>query len=54
MKIFSVRFYKGGIVVGEVIVSNDKELKRIVKVPKIVRKLKIWARNLTMLDYCLF
>ncbi len=34
LKIFSVRFYKNGIVSGEIILSNDKELKRIVKVPK--------------------
>jgi len=34
MKIFSVRFYRKGIVSKEVIVSNDKELKRILKLPK--------------------
>ena len=34
MKIFSVRFYKNGIVAKDVIVSNDKELKRLVRVPK--------------------
>lgn len=34
MKIFSVRFYNKGLVVKDVIVSNDKELKHIVKVPK--------------------
>lgn len=37
MKIFSVRFYKDKKVVGEAIVSNDKELKRIVKVPKEIK-----------------
>lgn len=36
MKIYSVRFYKHGQVMKEVIVSNDKELKRIVTVPKQV------------------
>jgi large subunit ribosomal protein L3 len=39
MKIFSVRFYKNGKVMTEVVVSNDKELKRKVKVPKEVKKL---------------
>ena len=38
MKIFSVRFYKKGIVVKDVIVGNDKELKKKVKVPKEVKK----------------
>lgn len=40
MKIFSVRFYKNGKVSTEVVVSNDKELKSIVKVPKQVGKLE--------------
>ncbi|MBS3083935.1 50S ribosomal protein L3 [Candidatus Pacearchaeota archaeon] len=34
VKIYSVRFYKNGKVINEVVVSNDKELKRIVKVTK--------------------
>jgi large subunit ribosomal protein L3 len=35
MKIFSVRFYKGGKVIGEVLNQNiDKEMKKKVKVPK--------------------
>ena len=34
MKIYSVRFYKKGKVVKDVVVSNDKELKHILKVPK--------------------
>ena len=34
MKIFSVRFYKNKQVIKDIIVSNDKELKHIVKVPK--------------------
>lgn len=34
MKMFSVRFYKHGIVMKEVVVSTDKELKRVVKLPK--------------------
>lgn len=37
MKIFSVRFYKHGKVMKDVIVSNDKELKRNLKVPKEVK-----------------
>jgi large subunit ribosomal protein L3 len=39
VKIFSVRFYNLGRVVKDIIVSNDKELKRIVKVPKQVHDL---------------
>lgn len=38
MKIYSVRFYKNGKPMTEVIVSNDKELKRIVKVTKNINK----------------
>ncbi len=33
-KVYSVRFYKNGIVMKEVVVSNDKNLKRKVKVAK--------------------
>jgi len=39
MKIFSVRFYKNGKVLKDMIVSNDKELKRKLKVPKQVSSL---------------
>lgn len=34
MKIFSVRFYKNNKVVKDIIVSTDKDLKRIVRLPK--------------------
>jgi large subunit ribosomal protein L3 len=34
MKIYSVRFYKNGLVSNELVFSNDRELKRIVKVAK--------------------
>lgn len=34
MKIFSVRFYKNGLVLKDIVVSNDKNLKRVVRVPK--------------------
>lgn len=34
MKIFSVRFYKKGIVMKDVVVSHDAMLKRVVRVPK--------------------
>ena len=34
MKIFSVRFYKNGRVIKDIVVSNDKELKHKLKVPK--------------------
>ena len=40
MKIFSVRFYKNGLVMKDVIVSNDKELKRKLKVPKSIKDLE--------------
>ncbi|MEK6824631.1 MAG: 50S ribosomal protein L3 [Nanoarchaeota archaeon] len=36
LKLFSVRFYKQGIVMKDVIVSHDKELKRVLRVPKQV------------------
>lgn len=41
MKIFSVRFYKHGQVLKEIIVSNDPALKRIVRVPKEVGKFEV-------------
>lgn len=34
MKIFSIRLYKHGKVIKDIIVSNDKELKRVVRLPK--------------------
>ncbi len=34
MRIYSVRFYKHGKVMKDVIVSHEKELKRVVRVPK--------------------
>ena len=34
MKIYSIRFYKNNQVMKEVVVSNDKELKRVLKTPK--------------------
>lgn len=34
MKIFSVRFYKNNSIIKDVVVSNDKELKRKLRVPK--------------------
>jgi large subunit ribosomal protein L3 len=39
MKIFSVRFYKNNQVLKEIIVSNDKELKKLVKLPKTLPSL---------------
>lgn len=33
MKVFSVRFYLHGIPIKDIIVSNDKELKKLVRVP---------------------
>lgn len=39
MKVYSVRFYKNGFVVKDLVVSNDKELKRYLKVAKKVSSL---------------
>lgn len=42
MKIFSVRFYKNGKVVKEILAENlDKELKRKVKIPKAHKKFEV-------------
>ena len=39
MKILSVRFYKDGKVIGDVLNNNlDKELKKKIKLPKEVKK----------------
>jgi len=54
IKIYSIRFYKNKKVAGELIVSNDKELKRVVKVPKQVGKfedVKIDFDDLRVLVY---
>jgi large subunit ribosomal protein L3 len=40
MKIYSVRFYKNGKVMKDVVVSNDKDLKKKVKVSKKVGEIK--------------
>ena len=40
MRIFSVRFYKYKKVVSDVIVSNDKKLKKLLKLPKEVKKIE--------------
>ncbi len=40
LKIYSVRAYKGKKVINEIVVSSDKELKRIIKVPKQAKKLE--------------
>lgn len=40
LKIFSVRAYNKGVVSQEIIVSNEKELKRVLKVPKQIKKLE--------------
>jgi large subunit ribosomal protein L3 len=40
MKIYSVRFYKNGKVMKDVVVSNGKDLKKSVKVPKKVGEIK--------------
>ena len=38
MKIFSVRFHKNNSLIKEVIVSNDKELKRKIRIPKSLKE----------------
>ncbi|MBI5148529.1 50S ribosomal protein L3, partial [Candidatus Pacearchaeota archaeon] len=38
LKILSIRFYKHKRVVKEILVSNEKELKRKIKVPKEIKK----------------
>ena len=40
MKIYSVRFYKNGKVMKDVVVSNDKDLKKSVKVSKKIEEFK--------------
>jgi large subunit ribosomal protein L3 len=40
MKIYSVRFYKNGKVMKDVVVSNDKDLKKSVKISKEVGKVE--------------
>jgi large subunit ribosomal protein L3 len=45
MKIFSVRFYNKGLVNGEVVVSNDKELKRVLRTPKSLGKLEDFKKE---------
>jgi large subunit ribosomal protein L3 len=39
MKVYSVRFYKNSQVLTEIVVSNEKELKRKVKIPKEAKNL---------------
>jgi len=39
MKIYSVRFYKDGKVVRDIVVSNDKDLKKSVKISKALGEL---------------
>ena len=39
MKIYSIRFYKSGKVIKDIVVSSDKELKRILNPPKELKPL---------------
>ncbi len=39
MAVYAVRFYKNGIAVKDVVVSTDKDLKRVVKLPKVQKSL---------------
>ena len=45
MKIYCVRFYKDKKVIGEIIVSNEKDLKRRVKVPKTLKKVEDFKKE---------
>jgi len=45
MKILSIRFYRGGRVLKEVVVSNEKELKRKIRLPKEARKMDKLPEN---------
>ena len=45
MKIFSIRFYKDNKVMKDIVVSNDKELKRKLKIPKQVQSLEKIPEN---------
>jgi len=49
-KIYSVRFYKNGTVVKEVVVANDKELKRVVKLRKEVKQPESALEGITDFD----
>jgi large subunit ribosomal protein L3 len=57
MKIFSVRFHKHKQVEKEVVVSNEKELKRVVKVPKTLKNFDSEApkhfEDITVIAYSL-
>ncbi|MBX4196587.1 50S ribosomal protein L3 [Candidatus Pacearchaeota archaeon] len=39
MKIFSIRFYKNTLPIKDVVVSHDKELKKVLRVPKALKPL---------------
>ncbi|MBM3233145.1 50S ribosomal protein L3 [Candidatus Pacearchaeota archaeon] len=39
LKVFSIRFYKDGKIMKEALVSNDKELKKVLRLPKEVKSL---------------
>ncbi|MBS3090538.1 50S ribosomal protein L3 [Candidatus Pacearchaeota archaeon] len=41
LKLYSIRLYKNGRVVAEAVVSNEKELKKIVKAPKELQLAKL-------------
>ena len=40
MKVLSVRLYKNGVVLKDIVVSNDKELKRKIRVPSSINNLE--------------
>jgi len=49
MKIYSVRFYKNNKVVKDVVVSNDKNLKKRVKGLRFQRRLDSWEMKRTLM-----
>ncbi len=46
MKIYSIRFYKNSQVVGEIVVSNDKILRRKIKVAKNIDAIKSFDEHM--------
>lgn len=56
MKIFSVRLYKNGKVMKDILLESDKEMKKILKLPKQVKQLELEKEdfdNLRVIAYSL-
>lgn len=50
MRIFSIRLYKHNRCVGDILLSNEKDLKRIVKVSKVVGKIEDLDKKISEID----